>query len=382
MSTLAGHFDAIRVVAAQVPSNASRGEMPGNVELSAAIPGGRGQLVRESFRRSGALRESMIIFLRDLRHVTGVRTLQRLVFATLRGRLVALRIRDVLDEDAWSDARVYFFWGAWGAYAMPWLEGEAATISVRFHGGDLYVERSGGYMPFRRSIFRRADRILTVSAHGRDYIAEQGCSEGAGGEGKVVLAPLGSPDLGLGPVPDGGGLQVVSCSAVDQNKRVGLILAGLKLLAEVGVEVRWTHFGDGPEMAALRQDAGDLPEGLTVELRGRTPRDEILAFYQETPVDVFVNASRSEGAPVSIMEALSFDIPVAAPAVGGIPGMLPRDSSLGVVFSADSDADDVASAIHRAAGLRTVGPGARRTHWEKHFDAHTNSTIVAELLGP
>lgn len=39
--------------------------------------------------------------------------------------------------------------------------------------------------------------------------------------------------------------------------------------------------------------------------------------YSEHPVDVFINLSTNEGVPVSIMEAISFDIPIVATDVGG-----------------------------------------------------------------
>jgi len=42
-----------------------------------------------------------------------------------------------------------------------------------------------------------------------------------------------------------------------------------------------------------------------------------MRFYQQNPIDVFVNLSLAEGTPRSIMEAISCGIPVIATAVGG-----------------------------------------------------------------
>jgi glycosyltransferase involved in cell wall biosynthesis len=43
---------------------------------------------------------------------------------------------------------------------------------------------------------------------------------------------------------------------------------------------------------------------------------------------VFVNVSQSEGVPLTIMEALSFGVPVVAPRVGGIPELLTANVGL------------------------------------------------------
>jgi len=47
------------------------------------------------------------------------------------------------------------------------------------------------------------------------------------------------------------------------------------------------------------------------------PHNDVLNYYASNPVDVFINTSSSEGLPVSIMEAMSFGIPVIATNVGG-----------------------------------------------------------------
>jgi glycosyltransferase involved in cell wall biosynthesis len=44
-----------------------------------------------------------------------------------------------------------------------------------------------------------------------------------------------------------------------------------------------------------------------------------MRYYSINTVDLFINVSSSEGVPVSIMEAMSFGIPVIATAVGGTP---------------------------------------------------------------
>ena len=170
--------------------------------------------------------------------------------------------------------------------------------------------------------------MLAISDHGARYLASTYPSRDI--ERKAVVSRLGV----FGPAtvdrpPRARERLIVSCSAVSEVKRVGLLLDALRRVPGLGADspVRWVHFGDGELMPELRAAAAELPEGLTVELRGQTANDELLAFYASHRVDLFVNVSSSEGVPVSIMEAIAHDIPIVATAVGGTPEIV--SSALG-----------------------------------------------------
>lgn len=87
-----------------------------------------------------------------------------------------------------------------------------------------------------------------------------------------------------------------------------------KIVAKKSKNVRFILAGDGPErnrLESLMQDY-DLEEFFT--LMGHT--DNMDAFYQE--LDLYINTSLHEGIPMSILEAMSYGLPVIAPDVGGI----------------------------------------------------------------
>ena len=84
-------------------------------------------------------------------------------------------------------------------------------------------------------------------------------------------------------------------------------------------------------MTALAQEElGEIPN-LDHHFLGHVPNAELMAFYQSHPVDLFLNSSKQEGVPVSIMEAMIRSIPTIAPDAGAIrevvaPELLiPRD---------------------------------------------------------
>lgn len=114
------------------------------------------------------------------------------------------------------------------------------------------------------------------------------------------------------------GFHIVSCASAVKLKRLELILDSLAFADDCGIT--WTHLGDGPEMTGLRAEAEDLLKnkpGLKIEFPGRLTNAQVHDYYANEPVDLFVSASSSEGLPVSIMEALSYGIPVLATDAGG-----------------------------------------------------------------
>ncbi|MCD2444063.1 glycosyltransferase [Agromyces sp. SYSU K20354] len=287
-------------------------------------------------------------------------------------------VRDAIAGD--PDTVAYAFWGMGGGLGLAWLHGVAAR-AVRLHRYDLYEDRApGGYLPFRRQLFARADLVLAISDDAKQYLAETYRSRAL--DRKTVVSRLGV----FGPEaverrPRGDERLVVSCSAVSEVKRVGLLLDAIRAMPGVGPEapVRWVHFGDGELMPALRDAAAELPAGLTVELRGQTPNEELLEFYAANRVDAFVNVSSSEGVPVSIMEAIAHAIPVVATAVGGTPEIVSPTLGTGEVVEADASPEAVARVI-RAVLDAPDGTYSPRSLWQREYDARVTGPRAADLV--
>lgn len=93
-----------------------------------------------------------------------------------------------------------------------------------------------------------------------------------------------------------------------------LLHAAHQVLAS-GLPVRFVAVGQGPLAAELDDLHDELGLGEGFRLLGyREDARRVMAGF-----DLFVLASRYEGLPVSLMEALALGVPVVATAVGGIP---------------------------------------------------------------
>lgn len=80
-------------------------------------------------------------------------------------------------------------------------------------------------------------------------------------------------------------------------------------------KVVWLAIGQGPLEAELKELARSLQLGKRFRFLGHQPD----AIRLVAGCDIFSLASRYEGYPVAVMEALALGIPVVATAVGGVP---------------------------------------------------------------
>ena len=91
----------------------------------------------------------------------------------------------------------------------------------------------------------------------------------------------------------------------------------VEIAREVKKETDRIHFelaGDGPEKERIMSLIERYRLGDTFMLRGFV--ENIFKYYQG--VDVYINTSTHEGIPMSVLEAMSYGIPIIAPDTGGI----------------------------------------------------------------
>jgi colanic acid/amylovoran biosynthesis glycosyltransferase len=268
-----------------------------------------------------------------------------------------------------SDTLFYFYWGDKSSALCPLLKKTfpGNKSIVRFHGSDLYEVKSPGYMPFREQLVKNLDLAVFVSENGRQFFRNKFPSIG----NRTLLARLGVLDHGTAKYSNDGIFRIVTCSNMVRIKRLHLLVEALR---KVHFPVEWHHFGDGELMNEIKALAQQLPGNIKTIFPGLVTNKELLTFYQGNPVDLFVNTSSTEGIPVSIMEALSFGIPVAAPAVGGISEIV--NGNHGCLLSCEATPNEISQAIIDCNSLtRQKREGKRiaaRIFWAKNFDANVN----------
>jgi glycosyltransferase involved in cell wall biosynthesis len=103
-----------------------------------------------------------------------------------------------------------------------------------------------------------------------------------------------------------------------REKAYDVLLPAAKAVIDAGLPMRFLAAGHGPQQDDLTALREDLELGDRFRFLGR--RDDILRLLMGA--DLFVLASRQEGLPVSVMEAICAGVPLVVTAVGGLPLLL------------------------------------------------------------
>ena len=229
------------------------------------------------------------------------------------------------------------------------LAARFAQVPVKihtFHGHVLegYFPRpvTRAFLEIERRLARTTDRLVTVSPR----LKAQLLAMGIGRPEQVEVVPLGldlerfrraqpasptlRPSLGLA---EGAPLLGIVGRLVPIKDHVTLFRA----LARLHAEGRIAHLavvGDGEERVRLEGLARSLGLGLQIHFLGwRVDLETILG-----ELDVVICASRNEGTPVALIEAMATGTPVLSTEVGGVADLVTHGLTGWLVSPGDPNA--------------------------------------------
>lgn len=153
-----------------------------------------------------------------------------------------------------------------------------------------------------------------------------------------------------------------------REKGIDILLQAAFQAVQVEPSLRFVIIGDGPLAEGFKEDA---------RARGLCDYLHFLGFCDNAwnlfpAFDAFVLASRTEGWPLSIMEAMALGLPVIATTVGGIPEMV--DSGKTGILVEPEDVNELSKALVRLATDRPLADKlgeAAAIRAREHFDANT-----------
>lgn len=247
----------------------------------------------------------------------------------------------------------------------------------RAHGmGDLYFSEDAAFRPALRMLQDGQDMIFSISANGCDVLKKQGFRN-------VKLFRLGvNRSFGFS-CPNKNHSLIVSCSSVDDNKRVIDIAKAISNIRDK--DLQWVHFGGGVKEKELREWCDSMmPPNIRYRINGVTPHEDIMQFYADNHPVLFINLSYVEGIPVSIMEAFSYGIPTLATDVGATKELV-KNQNNGYLIKRDYMIGEVSDTINRYlalsdAEINQYRENAERT-WEREYQEENFSSFVEALLG-
>lgn len=264
----------------------------------------------------------------------------------------------------------YSFWMNESAEALAVLKKrrKIGRFVFRTNGFDLYdVQAKYNYIAFRPFIFRQADKMFAVARKGSEYMKSFNiCPE------KITFSYFGTEDYGMSVFKPEEKFTIFTCSDLRKIKRVD---AMVDILKHVSFPIRWVHHGHKGDNEQLFYDkVKQLPSNVEFILHERKENyNDVLKFFKDNHFNLFALLSSIEGLPVSLIEAISFGIPVIATDVGGVSEVV--NTTNGILIEREFDPKIVAEKITAFSngGMNTMEARMKiRSDWEQRFSAKTN----------
>lgn len=245
----------------------------------------------------------------------------------------------------------------------------------RAHGYEIYEDlKKDKIIPFRNYQNKIIDHIYSVSKKGAEHLKHKHPSFA----NKYSFSYLGTNDHGLAIFDPNDIFSIATCCNLNTVKRIELVS---EILKNVDQKIKWHLIGNGPEMSKIKKANSILPENIEVIYHGSMSQDKLFEFYRTTHLNALLSVSYSEGLPVTMMEAISFGIPLISTNVGGCNEIC--NSQTGVLIERDFDAKEVARILEElkesAMNTSQFRSGCRN-YWLSNFNANKNYTDFIQTI--
>jgi colanic acid/amylovoran biosynthesis glycosyltransferase len=252
-----------------------------------------------------------------------------------------------------GQAVIYSYWFTSQTLGMALLKKQFPELRAvtRIHGWDCFYEvNQGDYLPFRPFAAKYLDGIHPISEAGANYTKRKLADPFA----KVSAYKLGIGQLPIPSIPlkKSGKLRILSLAFITSVKRIDRIIEAIALTK--GCEIEWTHIGNAPHNSTSIMDLAyerlkSLPH-VRYHFAGEMSKKQVYAFLNAGHADILLCTSRSEGIPVSMMEALGHGLPIISVDVGGISEIV-QDGVNGELMPANSTPAEIAAVLEKWAEL-------------------------------
>ena len=246
-------------------------------------------------------------------------------------------------------------------------------VIAHLHGSefkDFYACQPGWRQRLIAREFERCERVLALSDSWVKFVRD------IAPRARVVELPnyVRMPVLTAMPPSPEESINVLFLGAVGERKGIYDLLPAFARALEAIPQMKLSIGGNG-EIDRARVLARTLAIDGKVEFLGWISGGAKATALRAA--HIYILPSHNEGLPVSILEAMSYGVPVIATRVGGIPELF-RDGQDGVLVDA-GDVSALADALVRlasSASMRTMVGNAGRSRVATHF----SDTVVLPRL--
>lgn len=306
------------------------------------------------------------------------------------GYLFYNKALSIIETEASSDDSIYVIstWFSIEAFSVSLLKEKLNRIHSYSlaHSFEINKERDK-YMAyyFNRFKHEHLDGLYFISKNMVDVYSNDSGHKFDSYSNKFFVEYLGSYKKFAANNPSGNTdlFTICSCSTVVPLKNLDLILDMLEVWE--GNSIKWIHFGGGEKLVQMKQRANEIQnnnKSVSIELKGVTPNEQVQLFYSTEHIDLFISVSTTEGLPVSIMEAISYGIPVVATNVGGTKEVVQQN--YGILLSPKPSISELKNAIEKITMKSKEEIVVMRNYafefWDSNFDAQKNMAAFYKKL--
>lgn len=284
-----------------------------------------------------------------------------------------------------NNSIVYSFW-FYDCIFLAWLKKtQSLKLAItRAHSGDLYEEHVSikNNVLLRNFQLKYLDAVLPVSNMGKEYLTKKYPKSNA----LIETIFLGSKDYGNVSVSLPQIFTIVSCANIRHHKRIYKIA---EMLQYIDFPLQWIHIGDenlnlnDPKIDEYKKNKEKLrqKDNIIYNPIGFIDNEKIFEFYKSTPVSLFISLSRIEGIPVSMMEAISFGVPVLSTDVGGCKEIVTEQTGILIPFETEMKVVAKIISEFKNSSKNTSEFRTRvRKYWEEKFDVEKNYEKFFEIV--
>ena len=277
------------------------------------------------------------------------------------------RLRRVLREIAPTGVIAFLLESNVTAVLAAWRLGVPVLISERTH--PEHYRLPAAKEALRRFLYPRAHRLCVQSADVRDWYKNR-----LGIDSCVIANPVAAmaPSVSDEARPAGRRRRMIGLGRLEQRKGYDRVIAAFARVHQQAPLWDLEIFGEGPSRADLLAQAAQLGVAERVFLPGVT----VKAFHEMQTADLFVHASRYEGYPNAVIEALAAGLCVIATdspgamgeILGGGHGLLVADDDIEALSTAmlqvmQDDALRSAYAAKAGEAIRKLEPAVIAQRW-------------------
>jgi glycosyltransferase involved in cell wall biosynthesis len=237
------------------------------------------------------------------------------------------------------------------------LAGAKRILSTR-HGLNLHPQNPRQEIPFWLAA-RCATHVVAVCGTGGRNLAAGPLAAPR----KLITVENGARPMAAADVPGGmarHAFQVVTVARLKAPKDHATLFRGLALASRTVGDLGLWVIGDGPDMPELKRLASEL--GIEAQVRFLGERHDVGSWLPHA--DLFALSSRSEGVPMSLLEAMAAGLPALVTAVGGMAEVVEFSEAGKAVPTGDPQA--IARALEEFAAdraqLAVLGERARQCY--------------------